>query len=138
MQVARISMGKYKTVEALDQFIEDYSKDFWELFPNAISASTIRTGSTSIINTTIYPNENSAKQVLEKRMEWLKGYSNDIADTFFYEGDVAFATHKKNKLFNNLEGSKNHFSEHSRLESLEQEVIELKNMIYQLLEANKK
>ena len=32
MQVARISMGEYKTVEALDQLIEDYSKDFWELF----------------------------------------------------------------------------------------------------------
>ena len=97
MQVARISMGEYKTVEALDQFIEDYSKDFWELFPNVISASTIRTGSTSIINTAIYQDENSAKQVLEKRMEWLKGYSNDIADTFFYEGDVALATHKKIK-----------------------------------------
>ena len=45
---------------------------------------------------------------------------------------------KKSKVFNNLEGSKNHVNEHSRLESLEQEVIELKNMIYQLLEANKK
>ena len=97
MQVARISMGEYKTVEALDQFIEDYSKDFWELFPNVISASTIRTGSTSIINTAIYQDENSAKQVLEKRMEWLKGYSNDIAETFFYEGDEAFARHKKIK-----------------------------------------
>lgn len=47
--------------------MEDYSKDFWELFPNAICVSTIRTGSTSIINTTIYPDENSAKQVLEKK-----------------------------------------------------------------------
>ena len=60
MQVTRISMGEYKTVEALDQFIDDYSKDFWELYPNTISASTIRTGSTSIINTTVYPDENSA------------------------------------------------------------------------------
>ena len=41
-------------------------------------------------------------------------------------------------MFNNLEGSKNHVSKHSRLESVEKEVIELKNMIYQLLEANKK
>ena len=32
MQVARISMSEYITVEALDQFIEDYSKDFWEIF----------------------------------------------------------------------------------------------------------
>ena len=72
-------------------------KIFGKFFPNEISASTIRTGSTSIINTTIYQDENSAKQVLEKRMEWLKGYSNDKTDTFFYEGDVAFATHKKNK-----------------------------------------
>ena len=35
MQVARISMGEYKSVDALDQFIEDYSKGFWKLFPNA-------------------------------------------------------------------------------------------------------
>ena len=40
-------------------------------------------------------------------------------------------------MFNNLEGSKNQVSEQSRLENLEQEVIELKNMIYQLLEAIK-
>ena len=55
MQVARISIGEYKSVDTLDQFIEDYSRYFWELFPNAISASTTRTGSTLIINTTIYP-----------------------------------------------------------------------------------
>ena len=86
MQVARISMGEYKSVDALDQFIEDYSKGFWELFPNATSASTVRTGPTSIINTTIYPDEDSAKEGLEKRTEWLKGYSYAITDTFFYEG----------------------------------------------------
>ena len=39
---------------------------------------------------------------------------------------------------NNLEGSKNHFSEKLRFESLKKEVIELKNIIYQLLEAKKK
>lgn len=86
MQVAGISMGEYKSVEALDQFIEHYPKDFWELFLNATSASTVRTGNTSIINTTIYPDEDSAKEVLEKRTKWLKGYSNVIADKFFYEG----------------------------------------------------
>ena len=86
MQVARISMGEYKSVEALDQFIEDYPKDFWELFLNATSASTVRTGNTSIINTTIYPDEDAAKEGLEKRTKWLKGYINVIADTFFYEG----------------------------------------------------
>ena len=42
MQVARILIGEYKTVKALDQFIEDYPVDFWELFLNAISAQTIR------------------------------------------------------------------------------------------------
>ena len=106
MQVAIISIGEYKSVDALDQFIEDYSKDFWELFPNATSASTVRTGTTSIINTTIYPDEDAAKEGLEKRIKWLKGYSNMIADTFFSEGDVAFATHKKNKAYNTLVDSK--------------------------------
>ena len=83
MQVARISVGEYKSVDALNQFIEDYSKDFCELFPNAISASTVRTGNSSIINTTIYPDEDASKEGLEKRTKWLKGYSKVIANTFF-------------------------------------------------------
>ena len=138
MQIARISMCEYKSVDALDKFIEDYSKGFWELFPNAPSASTVRTGPTSIINTTIYPDEDSAKEGLEKRTEWLKGYSNVIADTFFYEGDVAFTTYKKNKAYNTLVDLKKKESELSRLESLEREVRELKSMIRQLLKASKK
>ena len=68
MQVARISMGEYKSSDALDQFIRDYSKNFWEIFPNASSASTVRTGGSSIINTTIYPDEDAAKVGLEKRL----------------------------------------------------------------------
>ena len=137
MQIARISMGEYKSKDALDEFIDDYSKDFWELFPSATSASTVRTGTTSIINTTIYPDEDSAKEGLEKRMKFLKGYSHMIADTFFYEGDVAFATHEKNKAVNTSVDSKNHVSEQIRLESLEREVRELKSMMRQLLEATK-
>ena len=83
MQVARIFIGEYKSVDALDQFIEDFSKDFWELFPNATSASTVRTVTTSIINITIFPDEDAAKEGLEKRTEWLKRYNNVISDTFF-------------------------------------------------------
>ena len=138
IQVARISMGEYKSEEALDQFIKVYSRYFWELFPYAISASTMRTGTTSIINTTIYPDEDLAKQVLEKRTEWLKQYSNVIADTFFYENDVAFATHKKNKVPNTFGDSKNHASKQYRLGCLERELSELKSMIRQLLEWKKK
>ena len=137
MQVARISMGEYKSVDALDQFIEDYSKGFWELFPNATSASTVRTGPTSIINTTIYPDENSAMEGLEKRTEFLRGYSNAITDTFFYEGDVAFATHETNKSLYTPVVSNKRSSEQTKLESLEREVIELKSMIRQLLDINK-
>ena len=64
MQVARISMGEYKSSDALDQFIGDYSKNFWEIFPNASSASTVRTGASSIINTTIYPDGDPEKLVV--------------------------------------------------------------------------
>ena len=137
MQVARISMGEYKSVDALDQFIEDYSKVFWELFPNATSASTVRTGPTSIINTTIYPNENSAMEGLEKRTEFLRGYRNSITDTFFYEGDVAFATHEKNKSLYTPVVSNKSSSEQTNLESLEREVRGLKSMIRKLLDINK-
>ena len=98
----------------------------------------MQTGISSIINTTIYPDKYSAKEGLDKRTDWLKGYKKVIADTLFYEEDVTFATHKKNSISDTLGNSKNHVSEHSRLESLEREVKELKSMICQLLEVNKK
>ena len=53
MQVARMSIGEYKSVEALDQFLKDYSKDFWKLLSHATSDSAVRAGATSMINTTI-------------------------------------------------------------------------------------
>ena len=59
----------------------------------------VRTGVSSIINTTIYPDEDAALAGLEKRTDCLKGYSSVITDTFFYEGDVAFATYEYNKTF---------------------------------------
>ena len=95
MQVARISMGEYKSSDALDQFIRDYSKNFWEIFPNASSASTVRTGASSIINTTIYPDEDAAKVGLEKRTEFLKRYNDLIADTFFTKGMLLLLRIKK-------------------------------------------
>jgi len=49
-----------------------------------------------------------------------------IADTFFYEGDVSFATHKNN---NTPFATNNHMNDQSKLESLEQEVSELRSMI---------
>ena len=138
MQVARISMGEYESSDALDQFIRDYSKNFWEIFPNASSASTVRTGASPIINTTIYPDEDAAKVGLEKRTEFLKRYSDLIADTFFYEGDVAFTTHKEKVASDPKVASKNQIGEQSKLESLEREVSELKGMIFQLIEASRK
>ena len=60
-----------------------------------------------------------SQESLEKRTEWLKRYCNAITDTFFYEVDVAFATHERNKSLNTQLVSNKHLSEQSKLESLE-------------------
>ena len=108
-----------------------------ETFSKCTSASTVRTGPTFIINTTIYPDAYSAKKGLEKRTEWLKRYCNAITDTFFYEGDVEFATHEKNKSLYTPVVSNKSSSEQTNLESLEREVRGLKSMIRKLLDINK-
>ena len=93
MKTARVSIGEMKSKNALDDFWEQYRKDFWELFPTAQSSTVFITEPHSIITTTVYPDENSAMAVVEDKNTRIDTYADIITDTFSYEGEVAFTSH---------------------------------------------
>ena len=95
MQVARMSIAEFKSKSEMQRFIDHQNEAFWDVFPTARSAALIKTGPTSLINTTIYPDEAAANSSIEGRSKFLNQHRNGIADTFYYEGEVVFSTASK-------------------------------------------
>ena len=92
VRVARLGIAEWKSEREMQQFVDDYSKAFWNYFPDAEGATLIKTGPTSGINTTIYPNEDIANASMEPRTKFMASHMDGISDTFFYEGEVIFST----------------------------------------------
>ena len=92
MQVARMSIAEFKSKSEMQRFIDHQNEAFWDVFPTARSAALIKTGPTSLINTTIYPDEAAANSSIEGRSRFLDAHTNGIIDTFYYEGEVVFST----------------------------------------------
>ena len=97
MRVARISIAEFKSESEVNRFVDDANRTFWDLYPTAEACYQVRTGPTSIINVTIYPNEEAANETLSGRNQFVEEHRDSIIDTFFHVGEVAFSKSKKNK-----------------------------------------
>ena len=97
MRVARISIAEFKSESEVNRFVDDADRTFWDLYPTAEACYQVRTGPTSIINVTIYPNEEAANETLSGRNQFVEDHRDSIIDTFFHVGDVAFSKSAKNK-----------------------------------------
>ena len=97
MRVARISIAEFKSESEVNQFVDDADRTFWDLYPTAEACYQVRTGPTSIINVTIYPNEEAANKTLSGRNQFVENHRDSIIDTFFHVGEVAFSKSAKNK-----------------------------------------
>ena len=97
MRVARISIAEFKSESKVNQFVEDADRTFWDLYPTAEACYQVRTGPTSIINVTIYPNEEAANKTLSGRNQFVEDHRDSIVDTFYHVGEVAFSKSAKNK-----------------------------------------
>ena len=86
VQLARMSIAEFKSKSEMQRFIDHQHEAFWNVFPTARSAALIKTGPTSLINTTIYPDEASANLSIEGRSRFVDQHKSGIADTFYYEG----------------------------------------------------
>ena len=97
MRVARISIAEFKSESEVNRFVDDADRTFWDLYPTAEACYQVRTGPTSIINVTIYPNEEAANKTLSGRNQFVENHRDSIIDTFFHVGEVAFSKSAKNK-----------------------------------------
>ena len=97
MRVARISIAEFKSEGEVNRFVDDADRTFWDLYPTAEACYQVRTGPTSIINVTIYPNEEAANKTLSGRNQFVEEHRDSIIDTFFHVGEVAFSKSEKNK-----------------------------------------
>ena len=97
MRVARISIAEFKSESEVNRFVDDADRTFWDLYPTAEACYQVRTGPTSIINVTIYPNEEAANKTLSGRNQFVEDHKDSIIDTFFHVGEVAFSKSAKNK-----------------------------------------
>ena len=95
--MARISIAEFKSESEVNRFVEDSDKTFWDLYPTAEACYQVKTGPTSIINVTIYPNEEAANKTLSGRNQFVEDHRDSIIDTFFHVGEVAFSKIAKNK-----------------------------------------
>ena len=91
MRVARISIVEFKSEIELETFVDNVEKTFWDIYPTAESIDLVRTGPTSVINSTIFPNEAAANETLSGRQEFFDKHKDAIIDTFFHIGEVAFS-----------------------------------------------
>ena len=110
MRVARISIAEFKSESEVNRFVDDADRTFWDLYPTAEACYQVRTGPTSIINVTIYPNEEAATKTLSGRNQFVEEYRDSIIDTFFHVGEVAFSKSEKNVFSYNSIGQKNYLS----------------------------
>ena len=97
MRVARISIAEFKSESEVNRFVDDADRTFWDLYPTAEACYHVRTGQKSIINVTIYPNEEAANKTLSGRNQFLEDHRESIVDTFFHVGEVAFSKSARNK-----------------------------------------
>ena len=88
MSIARINMLEFETEEDLAKRAELYGKDAPTLFPNAEILLTIKTGPTSAMSVSIYPDEKSAKDSLIRRDKHFKAAEVQPREAWYLEGKV--------------------------------------------------
>ena len=86
----------------------------------------------SLIATTVYPDENSAMAVTGHRKAWIDTFADILINTFFYEGEVAFTSHKESIIVGGNDNLQNRADEKSKIRNPKQEVRELKEIIRRL------
>ena len=92
MSVARVSVAEFKTEDGSKNFTEDYAKQYHDIFPTAEASLSVRTGPTSSIWVTIYPNDQAVEQSFEVRTKFMKDrdHFTNLDESFFYEAEMDF------------------------------------------------
>ena len=119
MKVARVSIIENTSEKAVYSLKNYHAENFKKVFPTAERTWVVKTGPTSSLTFTIYPNQTDADATSSGRREFLDSAKEKIADDFSYVGEVICE----------LENLKNSPDVHSEDSELKQEVIELKRQL---------
>ena len=130
MSVARVSVAEFKTEDGSKKFTEDYAKQYHDIFPTAEASLSVRTGPTSSIWVTIYPNDQAVEQSFEVRTKFMKDREHfiNLDESFFYEGEVMWA-----KLFNGNQDQPIAKEQQPQLDAMQARITELQTMLSQVL-----
>ena len=88
MSTARINMLEFDSEEDLNERAETYQREAPKLFPNAEILLTIKTGPTSAMSVSIYPDEKSAEDSLIRRNKHFKAAKVQPREAWYLEGHV--------------------------------------------------
>ena len=88
MSVARINMLEFETEDDLNKRAELYEKDAPKLFPTAEILLTIKTGPTTAMSVSIYPDKQSAEESLIRRDKHFKTAEIQPREAWYLEGKV--------------------------------------------------
>ena len=81
-------MLEFDSEEDLNQRAETYQREAPKLFPNAEILLTIKTGPTSAMSVSIYPDEKSAEESLVRRNKHFKAAKVQPREAWYLEGHV--------------------------------------------------
>ena len=88
MSTARINMLEFDSEEDLNQRASTYQKDAPTLFPNAEILLTIKTGPTTAMSVSIYPDKKAAEEALTRRDKHFKTAEIQPQEAWYIEGKV--------------------------------------------------
>tara|TARA_Y100001933_G_scaffold73249_1_gene74708 strand:- start:220 stop:483 length:264 start_codon:yes stop_codon:yes gene_type:complete len=81
-------MLEFDSEEDLNQIAGTYQREAPKLFPNAEILLTIKTGPTSAMSVSIYPDEKSAEESLVRRNKHFKAAKVQPREAWYLEGHV--------------------------------------------------
>tara|TARA_B100001115_G_scaffold54092_1_gene40024 strand:+ start:224 stop:487 length:264 start_codon:yes stop_codon:yes gene_type:complete len=81
-------MLEFDSEEDLNQRAGTYQREAPKLFPNAEILLTIKTGPTSAMSVSIYPDEKSAEESLVRRNKHFKAAKVQPREAWYLEGHV--------------------------------------------------
>ena len=130
MRVARISIAEFKTEEGVTTFVNDYADQFDTNFPNSEGSAMVRTGPRTLMNFIVYPNDEAVEDSYKVRTKFMDSRKELLVqdETFYYEGEVIWA-----KLFNAIQDQPKAKGEESKLDSMQEQITELKDLLSEVL-----
>ena len=88
MSVARINMLEFETEDDLNKRADLYGKDAPTLFPTAEILLTIKTGPTTAMSVSVYPDKQSAEESLIRRDKHFKTAEIQLREAWYLGGKV--------------------------------------------------